>query len=54
MQYLSKRLPELRVEDGIDDRIQEGVDITQPGGEDENSHSWREGQVELGAERIYH
>lgn len=50
VEYLPKRFAELRVEDGVDDRIEEGVDVPEPGGEDESGHSWRERQVELVAD----
>lgn len=52
VENLSERLPELRVEDGVDDGVEEWVDVTKPRGEDEDGHSWRVGQTKLGAKSI--
>lgn len=52
MQYLAERLPEFRVEDCIDDRVQERVDVAQPCCQDEGCDPWRVRQVQLGAQRV--
>lgn len=42
-QNLFKSFPKLWVEDGVDDRVEEGVHVSYPGGEDE--HGRPRGQV---------
>lgn len=48
----SERLSELGVEDGVDNWVEEGVDITQPSGQDEDRDSWGVVEAELGANRV--
>lgn len=50
MEYFPKRLPEFRVEDGVNDRIEERVDVAQPRGQDEHGDSWVEGEANLVAD----
>lgn len=52
VEYLAEGLPELRVEDSVDDRVEEGVDVAQPSCQDESCHPWRVGQIKLSAQGI--
>lgn len=47
MKYLSERLPELWVEDGVDDGVEERVNVAQPCSQDEDGDSGVEGEADL-------
>lgn len=48
-----ERLPELRVEDGVDDRVDEAVHVPEPGRQDEGRHARLAGHVQLGTHRVH-
>lgn len=48
-----ERLPELRIEDGVDDRVDEAVHVAEPGRQDEGRHARLAGHVQLGAHRVH-
>lgn len=51
---LLERLAELRIEDGVDDRVDEAVHVAEPGGENERGHARRTVQPEDGAHGVHY
>ena len=51
-QYLLESLPELRIEDGIDERVDAAVDIAQPSGHVEGRVPGPPAQLELDADGV--
>ena len=46
-------LPELEIKNGVNDGIDERIDVTQPGGELEHGHARLTRQIKLGANGVH-
>lgn len=50
---LLEGLTELRIEDSVDDRIHEAIDVAEPCGEDESGHARTAVLIEFSAHRLH-
>ena len=53
-QYPLEGLPELRVEDGVDERVYAAVDVAEPGGKDEGGVAGAPRALGLDADGVQH